>query len=154
MLPRRIRKYRREELVLFQLILSGKQIRDALEIQYSSRGANLEARSRSIGGFRKCIATGVPNLYGVFSPICRLVSKPFPSSRVTAHLSETRQARKTYRETGWVAAIIREADVDSAPERLKGREEGGLLLFLRGRRNVVSKPKPSSTIPLLRTLSD
>lgn len=43
-----------------------QQIRDALEIQYSSRGANLEARSRSIGGFRKCTATGVPNLCLVY----------------------------------------------------------------------------------------
>lgn len=152
MLPRRIRKYRREELVLFQLILSGERQTNPRRL----RNSIFIAWRKSRGAFpvdRRFPEVYVPNLYGVFSPICRLVSKPFPSSRVTAHLSETRQARKTYRETGWVAAIIREADVDSAPERLKGRE-GGLLLFLRGRRNVVSKPKPSSTIPLLRTLSD
>lgn len=75
---------------------SGKQIRDALEIQYSSRGANLEARFSVDRRFPEVYHDLTP-LPGVFSPICRLLLKPSPSG---GPLVRNRTARKTYREAG------------------------------------------------------
>lgn len=113
-----------------------QQIRDALEIQYSSRGANLEARSRSIGGFRKCTATGVPNLCLVYFHlfVAWLRSHSLSEWRPTCPKQDSSENLSRNRLSRETAAIIREADVDTAPERLKGRE-GALLLFLREGRN-------------------